>query len=268
MSKFNAALTYNKKDLYNIFYEIELNKSMRVQFTDLRLRDFTDVTGELKFWYFMPQERLVKPPHLYKVYNGEKSFLVLGTNHGLPLSVYSQKIIDTIFDSKVLIVENLGYDEVTNDSMSASEDNESEVDNKDCRVLEDHSQDDIFKETWFERMPVLCQQYLEAFFDKIVAPIPESRNLVLKVSNFDEESIYDILTSLPSEKGMDVTIKKKFEAGGKKLGQLETANEREIEYEELRENPFEVLKEFLEFCKGSGIFALEPLIEASKNYLT
>lgn len=148
---------YNEED------RSAIQDSFKTQFRDLRLKDFTDAFGVLKFKNSLPSPLMVENPYIFKISKGEASFLTLGTMHVLPLNVYPQKLIDLLLSNKYLVLESGGEEsialyETTPASPLTAECGE---DSHSKELLELSRTPSKFEQDWFEDLSTPCQQFLD-----------------------------------------------------------------------------------------------------------
>lgn len=114
---------FSKTKRQNLPYLHTYEKSWSTQKADLRLEDYTDRYGYLKLHGQIKYEA-VRFPHLFRVseFNGFQSrfsLLILGSLHGLDLSLYPESLKELILSKNVLVVEDDNINRFNRERMKA-----------------------------------------------------------------------------------------------------------------------------------------------------
>ena len=141
---------------YNEAERAALQDSFKTQFRDLRLKDFSDAFGVLRFKSLLPSPMMIQNPYIFKMTKDDASFLTIGTCHTVPLSVYPQNLINLLLSNKHLYIE-------------AGIDNEEEGDQDQVDETDENLPSiECAEQDWFEDLPVNSQQVLDSIFQEDV----------------------------------------------------------------------------------------------------
>lgn len=130
-----------------------LKDSWKTQFRDLRLKDFSDAFGMLKFQSILPSPLQVEDPYIFKLTKDNASFMLIGTFHLLPLSIYPQNLIDLMLSNKIIVVEYSG-------PAPAAIEEQINFSKEEKGVPDSH----LEEQDWLEEFSTYDQQFLSYIF--------------------------------------------------------------------------------------------------------
>lgn len=186
----------------------------------------------------------------------EKSFLVLGTMHILPLEIYPKHLVDTLFRQTVLVTESQHFQSYP--EQDCAEESKGDVEVESTGALQ---QKDMELADWLEELPTRVRYFLADIFG-------DSMNL-----QSQPEEIYATVGTLMSSKGMDFDLINQYKSLGRTILGLETDEdvvEAMMDSGEA-ETRYEIVCGLTELAEESlaygGLFASPDPISEMKSHL-